>query len=189
MFYTLSGWIGRRQTFSFEVSNDREDSSNAATPAEVMAIADRKILLMISQKGITIFLLTMLTFNFINKFPDSKGAHQNVVRYFGFEEDPNFMYLAIELCEVSLWSVFYEKRMFYKREQFKNISKQRDFTKQLFEGVKFLHSQQIVHGDLRPKNVLFDYDGFLKITDFGLAQKVSFEDDSFSWQHGTKVSK
>ena len=45
-----------------------------------------------------------------------------------------------------------------------------------------------MHGDLRPKNVLFDYDGLLKITDFGLAQKVSFEDDSFSWQHGMFLS-
>ena len=98
------------------------------------------------------------------------------------------MYLAIELCEVSLWSIFNEQSMFSKRMQFKDILKQREFTKQLLEGVKFLHSQQIVHGDLRPKNVLFDYDGLLKITDFGLAQKVSFEDDSFSWQHGMFLS-
>ena len=119
---------------------------------------------------------------------DSQGAHQSVVRYFGFEEDANFMYLAIELCEVSLWSIFNEQSMFSKRMQFKDILKQREFTKQLLEGIKFLHSQQIVHGDLRPKNVLFDYDGLLKITDFGLAQKVSFEDDSFSWQHGMFLS-
>merc|ERR1711871_481572 len=156
------GWNGRRQMCSMEYSNYRDESYRAVTPAEVMAIADRKILLMISQRG----------------------AHQNVVRYFGFEEDANFMYLAIELCEVSLWSVFYERSMLSKRLQFRDILKQQNFTKQLLEGVQFLHSQQIVHGDLRPKNVLFDYNGLLKITDFGLAQKVSFEDDSFSWQHG-----
>ena len=112
------------------------------------------------------------------------GAHKCVVRYFGFEEDVNFMYLAIELCEVSLWSIFHDKRMAEKRKQFGSLQKQQNFTFQLLEGIKFLHAQQIVHGDLRPKNVLFDYDGQLKIADFGLAQKVSFEDDSFSWQHG-----
>ena len=114
------------------------------------------------------------------------GAHKCVVRYFGFEEDINFMYLAIELCEVSLWSIFHDRGMIEKRRKFASPRVQREFTVQLLEGIKFLHSQQIVHGDLRPKNVLFDYDGQLKIADFGLAQKVSYDDDSFSWQHGNK---
>ena len=55
--------------------------SAAAKAAELMAIADRKILLLISKRG----------------------QHQSVVRYFGFEEDSKFMYLALELCELSLW--------------------------------------------------------------------------------------
>ena len=71
-----------------------------------------------------------------------------------------------------------------KRAEFMIPDRQRAFTLQLLEGIKFLHSQQIVHGDLRPKNVLFDFTGQLKITDFGLAQKVSYADDSFTWQHG-----
>ena len=37
---------------SMEYSNYRDESYRAVTPAEVMAIADRKILLMISQRGI-----------------------------------------------------------------------------------------------------------------------------------------
>ena len=47
----LSGWNGRRQPCPIDYSNIRDESFSAVTPAEVMAIADRKILLMISQKG------------------------------------------------------------------------------------------------------------------------------------------
>jgi len=96
------------------------------------------------------------------------------------------MYLALELCEVSLWSIFNDRRFSETRAQFRGVERQQQFTIQLLEGIKFLHSHQIVHGDLRPKNVLFDYSGQLKIADFGLAQKVSYEDDSFSWQHGKR---
>jgi serine/threonine protein kinase len=94
------------------------------------------------------------------------------------------MYLALELCEVSLWSIFNDKKYADLRRQFGSVDKQQQFTLQLLEGIRFLHSHQIVHGDMRPKNVLFDYKGQLKIADFGLAQKVSYDDDSFSWQHG-----
>jgi serine/threonine protein kinase len=125
-----------------------------------MATADRQILLMLSQGG----------------------QHQNVVRYFGFEEDAKCVYLALELCEVSLWSIFNEEEMKEKRIEFRSPEKRQYFVSQLLEGIRFLHSLQIVHGDLRPKNVLFDYSGQLKITDFGLSQKITFADDSFTWQ-------
>ncbi len=175
LFYLL-GWGRKKVASSAEGSKDGlldeslndslNDSFGDATPSEVMAIADRKILLMISQKG----------------------THKSVVRYFGFEEDSNFMYLALELCEVSLWSIFNDHKFSDTRSQFRDTERRQQFTIQLLDGIKFLHSHQIVHGDLRPKNVLFDYSGQLKIADFGLAQKVSFDDDSFSWQHGNYFS-
>jgi serine/threonine protein kinase len=70
-----------------------------------------------------------------------------VVRYFGFEEDNNFMYLALELCEVSLWSIFNDKNFSETRQRFESLERHQQFTFQLLEGIKFLHSQQIVHGN------------------------------------------
>ncbi|MBI4476588.1 MAG: protein kinase [Acidobacteria bacterium] len=44
---------------------------------------------------------------------------------------------------------------------------------QIAEGLAHAHAHGIIHGDVKPENVLFTADGTLKITDFGLAR---FED-------------
>ncbi|MBI4017228.1 MAG: serine/threonine protein kinase [Candidatus Aenigmarchaeota archaeon] len=50
--------------------------------------------------------------------------------------------------------------------------------KQMYDGVSYLHRKGIVHGDLKPKNILVPDDlkqGDVKITDFGLALKTREE--------------
>ena len=45
--------------------------------------------------------------------------------------------------------------------------------KQLMIGVAFLHSKGIAHRDLKPENLIMDHEtGFVKITDFGIAELV-----------------
>jgi serine/threonine-protein kinase len=45
--------------------------------------------------------------------------------------------------------------------------------KQLCEAVVFAHDNRVVHGHLRPTNVLFDPDGAVKVTDFSLQGDTS----------------
>mmetsp|Transcript_37268 Transcript_37268/g.27517 ORF Transcript_37268/g.27517 Transcript_37268/m.27517 type:complete len:195 (+) Transcript_37268:552-1136(+) len=45
---------------------------------------------------------------------------------------------------------------------------------QLLEGVRHLHSQMIMHRDLKPDNILLDKRGNVRIGDFGLGKKISF---------------
>lgn len=41
--------------------------------------------------------------------------------------------------------------------------------KEIMEGVDYLHFQNIIHGDLTPKNILLTYNGQIKLSDFGLS--------------------
>jgi serine/threonine protein kinase len=110
------------------------------------------------------------------------GYHRNLVKYLGFEEDERYYYLALELCDFSLFAVYSQDNMLEVRSALQEPVRQKQFVTQLLEGLSFLHSLLIVHGDIRPKNVLFDLNYCVKIADFGLSSKVAFQDDSFTWE-------
>lgn len=44
----------------------------------------------------------------------------------------------------------------------------RDYLRQILSGLVYAHGQDAVHRDIKPSNILFDAEGRLKITDFGL---------------------
>ncbi len=92
-------------------------------------------------------------------------GHPNVVRYFLKEMRGDFVYLALELCDMNLQdliNVLTKKRLKSLTPQSKDITKKfqpvDNSTKQLlFEiasGVKHIHSLRIVHRDLKPANIL-----------------------------------
>ncbi|KAH0788342.1 AGC family protein kinase [Histomonas meleagridis] len=52
------------------------------------------------------------------------------------------------------------------------------YVAQLTLAIGYLHSIGIVHRDLKSENILFDKDGYLKITDFGLAKDKMNQKDA-----------
>ena len=38
-------------------------------------------------------------------------------------------------------------------------------------GLEYIHSEKILHRDIKPENLVFDNNGYLRITDFGIAKK------------------
>ena len=44
---------------------------------------------------------------------------------------------------------------------------------QILLAIEYLHSNFILYRDLKPENILIDWEGNVKIVDFGLSKKVS----------------
>ena len=42
-------------------------------------------------------------------------------------------------------------------------------------GLEYLHTNKIIHRDLKPENILFDKNGYIHLTDFGIAKQLNNE--------------
>ena len=40
----------------------------------------------------------------------------------------------------------------------------------LVAGLEYCHEKQIIHRDIKPENLVIDMDGYVRITDFGIAR-------------------
>jgi serine/threonine protein kinase len=41
----------------------------------------------------------------------------------------------------------------------------------LVAGLEYVHNKNILHRDIKPENLVLDEDGYLRITDFGIARE------------------
>lgn len=64
-----------------------------------------------------------------------------------------------------------------KQKRFKE-SVARFYIAEVILAIEHLHKNEILYRDLKPENVLIDYDGHIKLTDFGLSA-INFKEDSF----------
>ncbi|KAJ6371835.1 hypothetical protein OIU77_002199 [Salix suchowensis] len=69
----------------------------------------------------------------------------------------------------------------YKNCPFKE-SQVSHYTRQILQGLKYLHSCKVVHGDLKCADILVTESGRIKLVDFGLSK--SMEDHSQSLKLG-----
>ena len=40
----------------------------------------------------------------------------------------------------------------------------------LISGLEYFHKKNIIHRDIKPENLVVDVDGYVRITDFGIAR-------------------
>lgn len=85
------------------------------------------------------------------------------------------LYIQMELCKKSLYS--YIKDRNYEETEI-NKCDEYLFINQIIQGLKYIHNNGIIHGDLTPQNIFIDSNFNIKIGDFGLAKKTDRSDEN-----------
>lgn len=80
--------------------------------------------------------------------------------------DKYMIYIVVEYCENGQFSSL------LKGKKISEVSAKYYF-KQIIDGIKFLHSKNILHRDIKPENILVMSDNTLKICDFGFAKCIN----------------
>ena len=112
--------------------------------------------------------------------------HPNIITYFSsFSEDGNFYIITEYLNGGSLQDI-----LKLSKENGKCISEEKlwDVLVQVLSGLCYLHyKKNIIHRDIKPDNILFDKDGNIKITDFGISAVNRDDADEIIKCHDTCI--
>ncbi|KAJ4716991.1 Protein kinase [Melia azedarach] len=99
----------------------------------------------------------------------SRFEHKNIVRYYGTDKGENMLYIFLELMTKGSLAKLYQK---YKLRD----SQASVYTRQILNGLQYLHEQNVIHRDIKCANILVDASGSVKLTDFGLAKAAKMND-------------
>ncbi|KAJ9664854.1 mitosis inhibitor protein kinase swe1 [Coniosporium apollinis] len=93
-------------------------------------------------------------------------GHDHVINFTDSWESKGHLYIQTEFCENGNLKDFLTQAGFKARLDDFRIWK---ILLELSQGIKFIHDSGFIHLDLKPANVFVDWEGVLKIGDFGLA--------------------
>ncbi|KAK9453520.1 hypothetical protein V1511DRAFT_512817 [Dipodascopsis uninucleata] len=91
--------------------------------------------------------------------------HLNIVQYLGYEALPDVCSLFLEYVPGGSIGTCLRKHGRFE------LSVIRSITRQVVDGLAYLHSRSILHRDLKSDNLLLDLDGVCKISDFGISKR------------------
>lgn len=100
-------------------------------------------------------------------------SHTNILRYYAQEEDEQFIYLALELCNGGTLEQYLQQHPDLSYPERQRI------LKQLVMAIDHIHQLGIVHRDLKPANILLDEEGNVKLSDMGLGKRLEQYQSSF----------
>lgn len=92
--------------------------------------------------------------------------HPNIVSVYDFGIDEEGAYVVMELIKGKMVNHWASKNPI-------PLSLFREFADQSLQGLSLAHTQGLIHRDIKPQNIMMDYDGkkvLVKLLDFGLAE-------------------
>lgn len=110
--------------------------------------------------------------NFVKKFwSEAQSAaglqHPNIVNVYDVAEDRGLYYIVMELVEgITLKDYIQKKGRLTPKEVI-------GITLQVCAGIEAAHSNNIIHRDVKPQNIIISKEGKVKVTDFGIAKATS----------------
>jgi 5'-AMP-activated protein kinase catalytic alpha subunit len=91
------------------------------------------------------------------------ARHPNIIQLYEIIETPRQLYLITEYVPGGeLFDYIVKHHRLSEAEACK-------FFQQIMSAIDYLHELGIVHRDMKPENLLLDYDGQIKLVDFGLS--------------------
>lgn len=99
-----------------------------------------------------------------------KCNHPFIVEAHSMFQDQTYLYIAMEYCQCGdLLKAVIDKGVF-------NENQAKIYAAQVGLALEYMHSNKILFRDLKTANVLISKDGYVKVSDFGLAKEsiVSF---------------
>ncbi|QDS68245.1 hypothetical protein FKW77_010609 [Venturia effusa] len=96
-------------------------------------------------------------------------THPNVVQYIGYHDYVDHLYIIMEYVPCGDMQGYLSKHTYLSEAEAKIMSRQ------VLEALRYLHSKQITHRDIKPDNILISsQDPFtVKLSDFGLSKVVN----------------
>ena len=102
--------------------------------------------------------------------------HKNIVQYLGHERIDNDLWIYLEYMDAGNIATILHK---YGRLTDSSI---KIYAKQILEGLVYLHSENVIHRDIKGANILASNDGTVKLADFGCAKQLEVTLNSLSME-------
>ena len=114
-----------------------------------------------------------------------KLNHCNVVKFRGVSISSPLFYIVMEFC--SYGSVFDVLRRRREKNSCTKPTQVLDWAKQISNGLNYLHSNKIVHRDVKSPNILIAENFVLKISDFGTSKQLGNKQGQIMSFNGTSA--